>query len=68
MRENGLEFPVMMDNEYAYWKKLGNRYWPTFYVTDKRGRIVGKIHGETHAGTDKARKAEAAIEKLLAEK
>ena len=66
IRDHGLKFPVMMDNDYAYWKKLGNRYWPTFYLADKEGNLAGSFYGETHPNTERAQKAEAVIEKLLA--
>ena len=62
-----LKHPVMMDNNYAYWKALKNRYWPTFYIVDKKGRIRGVFAGETHSGDDRARAMEGLILKLLAE-
>lgn len=65
--EFGLPHPVMIDNDFSYWKALGNRYWPSYYLVDKRGRIRARFVGETHADTDRARKVEGAIETLLAE-
>ncbi len=62
-----LDHPVMMDNDFAYWKALGNRYWPAFYLVDRDGRVRGIFVGETHAGDARARDIEAAIETLLAE-
>ena len=59
--------PVMMDNDFAYWKALGNRYWPTFYVADKAGVVQGVFIGETHEGDQRAKQVEKLIEKLLAE-
>ena len=59
--------PVMLDNDYSYWKALGNQYWPAFYLVDKRGQIRGLFVGETHVGDANARAIEAAIGKLLAE-
>ena len=67
-QQHTLKFPVMLDNDYAYWKRLGNRYWPTFYLVNKAGAIEGVVYGETHANTVKAQQAEAKIEALLAEK
>lgn len=60
-----LVHPVMMDNDFAYWKSLNNRYWPAFYVVDRKGCIRGTFIGETHSGTKKAREIESAIEHLL---
>ena len=65
VREFGLEHPVMIDNDFAYWRALGNRYWPTFYVMDREGIIRGRFIGETHAGDRNAEAVEALIEALL---
>ncbi len=65
--EFGLPHPVMIDNDFAYWKALGNRYWPAFYLIDKQGRIRHRFVGETHAGEPQALRIEAAVRELLAE-
>ena len=62
-----LEHPVMIDNDFAYWKALGNRYWPAFYLIDKQGRIRERFVGETHAGEPRALRIEEAARALLAE-
>lgn len=67
VREFGIEHPVMIDNDFSYWKALGNRYWPAFYVIDKKGTIRGRFVGETHTGDRRARQIEALIETLLGE-
>jgi glutathione peroxidase-family protein len=67
VQEFGLGHPVMMDNDFAYWKALGNRAWPTFYLVDKKGRIRYRFLGETHAGEPQAIRIERAVEELLAE-
>lgn len=59
--------PVMLDNDYSYWKALNNRYWPAFYVVDKQGRIRGRFIGETHEADANARRIEAAIRAVLQE-
>jgi thiol-disulfide isomerase/thioredoxin len=58
--------PVMMDNDFAYWKALRNRYWPTFYVADKDGVVQGVFIGETHQGDKRAKDVEKLIAKLIA--
>ncbi len=63
----GITHPVMMDNDYAYWKALGNSYWPAFYLVDKKGNIVEAIAGEMHEGTERARVVDEIIELMLAE-
>lgn len=60
-----LHHPVMMDNDFAYWRSLNNQYWPTYYVVDKQGKIRGIFIGETHEGDPRAIQIEALITKLL---
>ncbi|MGR6873048.1 redoxin family protein [Pseudomonas sp. HK3] len=67
MDEFKLEHPVMIDNDFTYWRALNNQYWPTFYLIDKTGSIRYRFIGETHADTAKAKKIEQAIALLLAE-
>lgn len=65
--EFGLRHPVMMDNDFRYWRALGNRYWPTFYLVDKQGRLRAAFIGETHDGDSRALRIEEQIRQLLAE-
>lgn len=67
VKEFGLTHPVVMDNDYTYWKAMGNRYWPAYYLIDKAGRVRAVYVGETHAGDENARAIEAQIERLLRE-
>ena len=67
VEEFGLPHPVMMDNDYSYWRAIGNRYWPTFYLVDKQGQLRAQFIGETHAGDRQAKAIEAAVKQLLAE-
>jgi thiol-disulfide isomerase/thioredoxin len=30
IKEFGLHRPVMMDNDFAYWNAMGNRFWPAY--------------------------------------
>lgn len=46
VREQGIEYPVAQDNDFATWKKFGNRYWPAYYVVDKHGMLRQSHHGE----------------------
>ncbi len=62
----GLDHPIMMDNDHAFWRALGNRYWPSFYLVDREGRLVHYVLGETHPGSPDAKAVEAKIEALLA--
>jgi thiol-disulfide isomerase/thioredoxin len=60
-------YPVMMDNDLAYWRALHNRYWPAFYLVDKQGRLRFAHVGETHTGDRQAQQIEREIEQLLRE-
>ncbi len=60
--QNGIEYPVVQDNEYGTWEAWGNRYWPAKYLIDTKGRVRFAHFGEGEYG-----KTEAAIRELLAE-
>ena len=67
VEEFNLHHPVMIDNDFSYWQALENRYWPAFYLIDKRGYVRNLFVGETHVGDARANAIEQAIEQLLAE-
>ena len=60
--EQGLEYPVGLDNDFAAWNAYGNRYWPTMYLIDPAGQIR-----YTQIGEGNYRRTETAIRMLLAE-
>ena len=62
VREQGLEYPVGLDNEFVTWNAYGNRYWPTMYLIDRSGQIRNTQIGEGNYG-----RTEAVIRALLAE-
>ena len=62
-----LHHPIMMDNDFAYWRALRNKYWPAYYIVDKQGNIRKGFIGETHKGDRRAKKIENLIAKLLKE-
>ena len=63
----GIKHPVLIDNEFKYWRRLGNRYWPSFYLIDKSGRQRAAYIGQTDLGSARAKAMTASIERLLAE-
>lgn len=67
VKEFGLHHPVMLDNEFKYWRAMNNRYWPAFYVVDVNGKVRGRFIGETHDGGRNAVAMEELITKLLDE-
>jgi len=46
MKEAGIEYPVVLDNDYATWRAWGNRYWPRKYLIDIHGNVVYDHAGE----------------------
>jgi cytochrome c biogenesis protein CcdA/thiol-disulfide isomerase/thioredoxin len=60
--ENGLRYPVALDNDYRTWHAWSNQYWPAKYLVDARGRVRYWHFGEgDYDETDRA------IRALLAE-
>ena len=57
-----LDFPIVVDNDYAIWRAFNNRYWPALYFIDARGRLR-----EHHFGEGEYEQSEKAIRGLLAE-
>ena len=62
-KEFGLEYPIVLDNEYRTWNAFGNHFWPRKYLVDIDGYIV-----YDHAGEGEYDVTEQAIEKALAER
>jgi thiol-disulfide isomerase/thioredoxin len=59
-RELGVDYPVVIDNDFAIWQSLANRYWPAAYLVDQDGRI--RFH---HFGEGNYEETERAIQQLL---
>jgi hypothetical protein len=62
VREDGLEYPVGLDNDFVAWNAYGNQYWPTMHLIDRAGQIR-----YTHIGEGNYGRTETAIRTLLAE-
>jgi thiol-disulfide isomerase/thioredoxin len=65
--EYGLKHPIMIDDDFAYFRSLDNRAWPAYYLIDKRGVIRYRFYGETHQGDARAQEIEGAIARLTSE-
>lgn len=63
MEEFGVEYPIVLDNDYATWGAYGNRFWPRKYLIDIEGNIV-----YDHIGEGAYEETEAKIQELLAER
>jgi len=62
MKDLGVTWPVVLDNDFRQWKAYKNRYWPAHYFIDAEGRIRYFSFGEGHYDD-----SEKVIRKLLAE-
>ena len=62
VRDLGVTFPVVIDNEYAIWKRWENQYWPAAYYVDAKGQI--RFH---HFGEGRYEEQEIVVKKLLDE-
>ena len=59
-RELGVDYPVVLDNDFAIWRSLNNRFWPAVYLVDRDGRIRFN-----HFGEGNYEETERAIQQLL---
>ena len=57
-----IEYPVVIDNDYAIWRAFRNQYWPALYLLDGTGRIRDHHFGEGAYDT-----SEQAIQRRLKE-
>ncbi len=62
IKDFGLKYPIMQDNNYATWQAYNNRYWPAKYFIDKNGILRAK-----HFGEGDYDESEKIIQKLLKE-
>lgn len=42
----GINYPVVLDNDYNLWRAFQNHYWPAHYLIDAQGRIRYQHFGE----------------------
>jgi cytochrome c biogenesis protein CcdA/thiol-disulfide isomerase/thioredoxin len=63
IRQFGLRYPVVQDNDMGTWNAYGNEYWPADYLIDSTGQVRYATFGEGDYA-----KTETAIRALLAEK
>ncbi len=60
-----MKFPIAVDNDRSNWKVWYNRYWPTVYVDDWRGRVrygwEGELSYQGASGEETVRKLVEAL-------
>jgi thiol-disulfide isomerase/thioredoxin len=62
IEELGVDWPVVLDNDYVNWHNFANHHWPAKYMSDREGRIVYE-----HFGEGAYDKTERKIQELLSE-
>lgn len=62
IKEEGIKYPVALDNDFATWQAYDNSYWPAKYLIDKDGRVR-----YTHFGEGSYDETERVIQELLKE-
>jgi len=62
VKEFGIRYPVVQDNDWTIWKRFGVWAWPTAILVDKQGVVRYRHIGEGAYG-----ETEAMIRRLLAE-
>jgi len=58
--EREIDYPVLVDNEYAVWSAFANHYWPALYFIDRDGIIR-----DHHFGEARYEQSERVIQQLL---
>ena len=62
VKDFGIKYPVVLDNDFSTWNAYENRYWPRKYLIDIDGYIV-----YDHAGEGQYEETERQIQKALNE-
>jgi thiol-disulfide isomerase/thioredoxin len=62
VKDQGITFPVAVDNNYTIWRAFNNQYWPAHYFIDAKGQI--RHH---HFGEGEYARSEQVIQQLLEE-
>jgi hypothetical protein len=55
-----IDYPVVVDNDYAIWSAFDNHYWPALYFVDRDGVIR-----DEHFGEGRYEESERVIQRLL---
>jgi SAM-dependent methyltransferase len=55
-----IDYPVIVDNDFAVWSAFDNHYWPALYFVDREGIIR-----DQHFGEGRYERSEREIQRLL---
>lgn len=64
VKDERIEYPVVLDNDYATWNAYANRYWPHKYLIDIDGFIVYDHIGEGAYGETEQKIQESLEERM----
>lgn len=59
-RERGIDYPIVVDNDYAIWRAFDNNYWPAQYFIGIDGAVR-----DHHFGEGRYEQSERVLQKLL---
>jgi thiol-disulfide isomerase/thioredoxin len=62
LQDMKIEYPVVIDNNYAVWNAFNNEYWPALYFIDAKGHVRHHQFGE-----GEYQQCEAILQQLLKE-
>ena len=62
VKELGITYPVVVDNDFRIWNAYRNHYWPAAYYADATGKL--RFH---HFGEGRYEEQDKVVAKLLAE-
>ena len=57
-----IEYPVLLDQSETNWRRWQQRYWPTVYLIDRKGKVRFRWIGELNYG---GKQGEARMAKLV---
>jgi thiol-disulfide isomerase/thioredoxin len=60
IESRSIDYPVVLDNDYAIWSAFDNHYWPALYFVD-----AGGIIRDHHFGEGRYEQSERVIQRLL---
>jgi thiol-disulfide isomerase/thioredoxin len=60
LQDRAIDYPVIVDNDYAVWDAFANQYWPALYFIDAEGVIR-----DQHFGEGRYEQSERVIQQLL---
>lgn len=59
-KERRIDYPIVVDSDYAVWQAFDNHYWPALYFIDQSGAIR-----DSHFGEGRYDRSEQLIQELL---